>query len=37
VAVALPPVALAREELRDVELLLAEDDAEARGEAVTVV
>lgn len=37
VAVALPPVALDREELREFELLLAEDDADDLGEAVTVV
>lgn len=37
VAVAFPPVALDREELRDVERLLAEEDAEACGEAITVV
>jgi hypothetical protein len=37
VAVAFPPVAVEREELRDFELLAAREDAEDRGDAVTVV
>jgi hypothetical protein len=37
VAVAFPPVAVEREELRDFERLLAEEDAEDFGDAVTVV
>lgn len=37
VAVALPPVALDREELREVDLLAAREDADDCGDAVTVV